>query len=442
MPAGTVTARRPGLNVRALVNMNVGFFGIQYSFGLQQGNMSPIFATLGADEASIPWLWLAGPVTGLVVQPIVGAMSDRTRTRLGRRTPYFLVGALIASLGLVLMPFSAALWMAASLLWILDAANNIAMEPYRAFVSDHVPRERQSAAFLIQSAMTGFGQTLAYLTPTLLVAMGVARSAIGEHGIPDTTLYAFLIGAVFSIGTIGYTVLTTREHPIPPGDDAGPDGLSWRRVVGDLVHAARTMPRPMRRLIPMCMLQWYAMFCYWQYVVLCLAVTVFGGESSRSTALNEASLLNGQLGGFYNAIACVGALLLIPVARRLDPARTHAICLAVGGIAMVSVPMIDTASWLFVPMIGIGLLWASIMGNPYTMIADCIPSERAGVYMGLFNLFIVVPMLVQIATLPLFYERLLGGRPGGPLLLGGALLLLAVPFALWAGRSRPGERSR
>jgi maltose/moltooligosaccharide transporter len=427
-------------NLGALINMNVGFFGIQYSFGLQQGNMSPIFATLGAGEASIPWLWLAGPVTGLVVQPIVGAMSDRTRTRLGRRTPYFLVGALIASLGLVLMPFSAALWMAASLLWILDAANNIAMEPYRAFVSDQVPRHRQSAAFLIQSAMTGFGQTLAYLTPTLLVMLGVGRAAIGDHGIPETTMYAFLIGAAFSIGTVGYTVLTTKERPLPADDDRRPAGVSWRAVIGDLVEAARSMPRPMRRLIPMCLLQWYAMFCYWQYVVLCLAETVFRGEPSRGTALNEAALLNGQLGGFYNAIACVGALLLIPVARRIDPARTHAICLAVGGLAMLAVPMIDAAPWLFLPMLGIGLLWASIMGNPYTLIAECIPADRAGVYMGLFNLFIVVPMLLQVATVPLFYDRWLGGWPGGPLLLGGALLLLGVPAALWAGRRDDGSR--
>ena len=272
MPEST-TPRRPMLSVMQIVNMNVGFFGIQYSFGLQQSNMSPIYKYLGADEASLPLLWLAGPMTGLLVQPIIGAMSDRTLSPRGRRTPYFLVGAVLCSIALLWMPFSPALWVAASLLWILDAGNNVTMEPYRAFVSDRLDTSQHSAGFLTQSAFTGLGQTLSYLTPSLLLYFGMSRDSVNAHGIPWVTVCAFVIGSVQSIGSILWTVRTTKEIPLSPAERARITALPRGLVASlrEVAEALREMPATMKQLAVMKLFQWYAMFCYWQYVVLSLA---------------------------------------------------------------------------------------------------------------------------------------------------------------------------
>jgi len=419
---------KPRLSFWQIVNMNVGFFGIQFSFGLQQSNMSPIYKYLGADESTLPLLWLAGPVTGLVLQPIIGAMSDRTVTRWGRRTPYFLVGAIICSLALLAMPFSATFWMAASVLWILDAANNVTMEPYRAFVSDKLPARQQGLGFLTQSALTGFGQTLAYLTPTLLVLAGIDKDAVNAHNIPHITIAAFLIGAVFSLSSIAWTLFTSPEIPLegaeldnilrrPPG---------WLNTLGDVLTALREMPQAMRQLAWMSLFQWYALFCYWQYIVLCLARTMFHTGDPASAGFRDAGLLNGKIGAFYNFVAFLAAFALVPFVRRFGPGVMHAVCLTLAGIGMLLIPEVHDAPLLFVLMIGIGLAWASIMGNPYVMLARSIPPERTGVYMGIFNLFIVVPMMIQIFTLPLYYQSLLGGEPQNVIRLGGALMLLAA----------------
>ncbi|MYN17495.1 MFS transporter [Rugamonas sp. FT107W] len=425
---------KPRLSFWQIVNMNIGFFGIQFSFGLQQSSMSPIYKYLGADEASLPYLWLAGPMTGLLVQPLIGAMSDRTVTRWGRRTPYFLIGAILCSLGLLAMPFSPTLWMAASLLWILDAANNVTMEPYRAFVSDKLDPAQHSVGFLTQSAFTGLGQTLAYLTPSLLVWVGMNKDAVNGSHIPHIVIVAFLIGAVFSISSVLWTLKTTPEYPLT-GEElaqirARPAG--WRHTLGDVASAIREMPPTMKQLAWVKLFQWYAMFCYWQYIMLSLSTTIYGTTDQASQGFRDAGLLAGQVGAFYNFVAFVGALALVPFTRRHGPKITHSVCLALAGVGMLSIPMIHTPALLFVPMVGIGLAWASIMGNPYVMLAGCIPPERTGVYMGIFNMFIVIPMIIQIFTLPLYYRSLLGGNPenvirlAGGLMLCGALAVLAV----------------
>jgi maltose/moltooligosaccharide transporter len=430
---------KPRLNFWQIVNMNVGFFGIQFSFGLQQSNMSPIYRYLGADEASLPLLWLAGPMTGLIVQPIVGAFSDRTASRWGRRTPYFMIGALLCSLALVAMPFSAALWMAASLLWILDAANNVTMEPYRAFVGDRLAREQHASGFLMQSAFTGFGQTLAYLAPTIMVLLGMDKDAVNEHHIPHITIAAFMVGAVFSIASILWTVRTTPELPLTPAEREHirrqPRGLT--AALREIADATVQMPATMRQLALMKLFQWYAMFCYWQYIVLSLASTLYGSTDPASPALREATLLNGQLGGFYNAVAFVAAFALVPCTRRFGAKATHAACLCLAGCAMLAIPFIAAPAWLFLPMLGIGLGWASIMGNPYVLLAGSIPAQRTGVYMGIFNMFIVLPMLLQIATLPLVYSSWLGGRPENVVRLAGALLVVAALCALRVRQAVP-----
>jgi maltose/moltooligosaccharide transporter len=419
---------KPRLSLSQVLNMNVGFFGIQFSFGLQQGNMSPIYQYLGADEASLPLLMLAGPVTGLLVQPVIGAMSDRTDSRWGRRTPYFMIGALLCSLGLLLMPFSPALWFAAGLLWLLDAANNVTMEPYRAYVSDRLDKAQHAIGFLTQSAFTGLAQTLAYLSPTLLVLLGMNKDAVNAHNIPYITITAFLIGAVLSISTVWWSVHTTPELPLTADERAHirarPKGLA--ATLAEIADAIRHMPSTMRRLWWMKLFQWYGMVCYWIYIVPCLASSMFGTHDASSQGFRDASLLNGQIGGFYNAVAFVAALAMVPFTRRWGAKWVHAACLTAAGIGMWMIPGIHDKAWLFVPMVGVGLAWASIMGNPYILLAGSIPAERAGVYMGIFNMFIVLPMILQSLTLPLYYHRLLGGQPENVIRLAGVLLLAAA----------------
>ena len=441
-PQGTptsATSMRPHLSFMQIVNMNVGFFGIQYSFGLQQSNMSPIYKYLGADEATLPLLWLAGPMTGLLVQPIIGAMSDRTLSPRGRRTPYFLIGAVLCSVALLFMPFSRTLWMAAGLLWILDAANNVTMEPYRAFVSDRLEHDQHSLGFLTQSAFTGLGQTLSYLTPSVLVYLGMSRDSVNARGIPDITMFAFILGAVLSTVTILWTVRTTPELPLSAEERARISALprGFGAAVSEIVEAFRDMPATMRQLAVMKLFQWYAMFCYWQYITLSLAVTLFGTTDASTAGFREAGLVNGQIGGFYNFVAFVSAFAMVPFTRKWGPKVTHAICLVAAGIAMLSLPSIHSKALLFVPMIGIGMAWASIMGNPYVMLADSIPKERVGVYMGIFNMFIVIPMMIQIFTLPLYYKSLLGGNPENVVRLAGALLLCAAVAVSFVNVKKP-----
>lgn len=423
---------KPHLSIWQIINMNVGFFGIQFSFGLQQSNMSPIYKYLGADEATLPLLWLAGPMTGLLVQPIIGAMSDRTVSRWGRRTPYFMIGAILCSLGLLIMPMSPTLWFAAGLLWILDAANNVTMEPYRAYVSDRLNRDQHSLGFLTQSAFTGLAQTLAYLMPSILIGMGMNRDAVGDNHIPQATMAAFVMGAVFSIVTVWWSIRKVPELPLPPQAiqemRARPTG--GIATLREIWVAIKEMPSTMRKLWWMKLFQWYAMMCYWIYIVPSLAKTMFNTSDATTAGFREAGLLNGQIGGFYNFIAFLSAFAMVPFTRRFGPKVVHAVCLTLASAGMWVLPDITNKWLLFVPMVGIGLAWASIMGNPYILLAGCIPPERAGVYMGIFNMFIVIPMLIQMLTLPLYYDALLGGNPDNVIRLAGVLLLCAAAAVL------------
>jgi maltose/moltooligosaccharide transporter len=426
------THLKPHLSFWQILSMNFGFFGIQYSFGLQQANMSPIYKYLGADEASLPLLWLAGPMTGLLVQPIIGAMSDRTISKWGRRTPYFMVGAILCSICLLFMPYSPTLWFAASLLWILDAANNVTMEPYRAYVSDRLNTNQHSLGFLTQSAFTGLAQTLAYLTPSLLFWFGLNKDAVNESNIPHITVIAFLIGSVLSFTTVWWSVHSTPELPLTNQEHeailAKPTGI--KATLAEIVEAVREMPLAMRQLWWMKLFQWYGMMCYWIYIVPSLAKSVFDTSEASSQGFRDAGLLNGQIGGFYNFVAFVAAFALIPLTKRLGPKVVHAACLALAGLGMWVLPTLQDKALLFIPMVGIGLAWASIMGNPYIMLARSIPPERAGVYMGIFNMFIVLPMIVQMLTLPLYYDSLLGSDPRHVIQLAGCFLGVAALLTL------------
>jgi maltose/moltooligosaccharide transporter len=424
---------KPQLSLGQIIQMNVGFLGLQFSFGLQQSNMSPIYSYLGADEAALPLLSLAGPMTGLLVQPIVGAMSDRTASRWGRRTPYFLVGAILCSLALLAMPYSAALWMAASLLWILDAANNVTMEPYRAYVSDRLPHEQHPQGYLTQSAFTGLAQTLSYMAPSLLVWMGMNKDTVGDNHIPQITYVAFAIGALLSLSTIVWSIWRVPELPLTPEQraDIESKGRGAGATLREIRDAIVEMPRAMRQLAVMKLFQWYGMVCYWQYVTYSISHSLYGTADPASGAFRDAVLDNGQLGGFYNAVACVTAFAMVPFTRRFGAGRMHALCLTLAGIGMLIMPTIHSKALLFLPMVGVGLGWASIMGNPYVMLARSIPPERTGVYMGIFNMFIVIPMLIQSFTLPLYYRAWLGGDPRNVLMLAGALLIAAAVATLF-----------
>ena len=434
-------------------NMNFGFFGIQFSFGLQQSNMSAIYKYLGADEGSLPMLWLAGPITGLIVQPIVGAISDGTWSpKFGRRKPFFLIGALISSIALLLMPYSNTLFMAASLLWILDAANNVAMEPYRAFVADKLNEKQMSLGFLMQSFFTGFGITLANFTPAILVSLGfLAITDKMENGIPVYTYWAFFIGAFASIASVLLSVMTTKEFPPTAKEllviqEKKKENL-FKTVAKDIAEAFRTMPLTMKQLIPVKFFTWYAMFCYWQYITSSLSLSLFGTTDQASEGFSKAQLLTGSLNGTYNIICFMVAFLLVPIALKIGAKGVHCIALSLGGIGLLLIPFLNNTDVLFtlhnpfgnnIPVttiflysFGLGISWASTMAMPYQLLAGSIPKEKTGVYMGIFNMFIVIPMAIQILTMQYFVYDWLGNNPINVIKLAGVFLIIAGLLTLF-----------
>lgn len=442
------------LNFWQIWNMNFGFFGIQFSFGLQQSNMSAIYKYLGADEASLPMLWLAGPITGLVIQPIIGAISDGTWSpKFGRRKPFFLIGALISSVALIAMPFSNTIFMAASLLWILDAANNIAMEPYRAFVADKLPSKQLSIGFLMQSFFTGLGSTLSNFTPAILVSFGfLAITDKMENGIPTYTYWAFFIGSFAAIVSILVTILSTKEFP-PTEEELAimtlekTKGTILFRLFNDIKSAFVEMPLTMKQLIPVKFFTWYAMFCYWQYITGALSISVFNTSDANTSGYAEAQLLTGNLNGTYNIICFIVAFALLPLAYKIGAKGVHFIALSLGGIGLLSIPFLSNETTLFMmwnpfgnPIkistiylfsFGLGIAWASMLAMPYQLLAGSIPKGKIGVYMGIFNMFIVIPMIIQIVTMQYFVFDLLGKNPINVIRLAGIFLILGGLFTLF-----------
>ncbi|WP_395631290.1 MFS transporter [Aquidulcibacter sp.] len=436
----TQPAMKPHLPLWRIAEMNLGFLGLQFSFGLQQGNMGPIYSYLGADEASLPLLQLAGPLTGLLVQPIIGAMSDRTASKWGRRTPYFIVGAIMCSLGLFFMPLSSSILMAVSLLWILDAGNNITMEPYRAYVSDRLNPDQRQFGFLSQSAFTGLAQMLAFLSPSIMInLLGFDVNAVDAHNIPETTKVAFTIGAVLSISTILWSVFRVRELPLTENELAyiKSKPLTVSGTLLEIWDAIVTMPKVMRKLALMSLFQWYGMAAYWGYIIYSIGRSVYGTSEAVSEGFRMAVVTNGEIGGFYNGIAFIAAFAMVPFTKRLGPEIMHAFCLTLGGIGMLFMPHISDKALLFIPAIGIGLAWASIMGNPFVILSGAVPPERTGVYMGIFNMMIVIPMLLIAATLPFYYEPLMGGDPRNVITMAGIMLVIAAVCVLWVREKRP-----
>lgn len=446
--------RKPHLTLGQILSMNLGFLGLQFSFGLQQGNMGPIYSFLGAEESQLPLLQLAGPLTGLIVQPIVGALSDRTLSRLGRRTPYFLVGAIMCAVGLFFMPLSVSIMSAVAWLWILDAGNNITMEPYRAYVADRLNPEQRQTGFLTQSAFTGLAQMLAFLTPSVLVLMGMDRDWVDEHNIPYTVRSVFWFGAVLSLATIIWSVTRVPELPLTAKErewiEKQPKGFG--ATFAEIGSAIRAMPTPMRKLGVMMLFQWFAMSGYWGYVIYTIGRSVYNTADPASDGFRQAVLTNGEMAAFYNGIAFVGAFAMVPIARRIGAGPLHALMLAAGGISMLLLPGVTDKAMLFAVIVGVGLAWGSIMGNPYVILSNSIPPERVGVYMGIFNMMIVIPMLLfafVMASVNLgfvqiglgLYDGLLGGDPRNVLRISGACMFVAALAVLWVreGWKKPDE---
>ena len=425
---------QPRLPLWRIAEMNLGFLGLQFSFGLQQGNIGPIYSYLGADEASLPILQLAGPLTGLIIQPIVGAMSDRTASRWGRRTPYFIVGAIMCSVGLFFMPLSSSILMAVSLLWLLDAGNNITMEPYRAYVSDRLAPDQRQFGFLSQSAFTGLAQMLAYLSPSIMInLLGFDINKVDAHNIPQTTHIAFTLGAILSLTTILWSVFRVRELPLTEAELRAMSNkpMTVSATLMEIWHAIVQMPVQMRKLALMSLFQWYGMAAYWGYIVYAISRSVYGTSDPTSEGFRTAGVTNGEIGGFYNGIAFLAAFAIVPFTRRFGAAVMHAFCLTLAGLGMLAIPHITDKALLFIPAVGIGIGWASIMGNPYVILANAIPPARTGVYMGIFNMMIVIPMLLIAATLPFYYKPLMGGDARNVITMSGILLLCAAVAVYW-----------
>lgn len=408
-----------------IVEMNLGFFGLQIAFGLQLANSSPIFRTLGASETMLPLLWLAGPVAGFLVQPLVGVLSDRTRTRWGKRTPYILAGAIAASLVLLALPHSPALWIAVSLVWILDGAANMALEPYRAYVADGLTAEERTRGFLTQSAFSGLSQTFAFGLPSLL-ALFIDRNLLDANGIPAIVRITFVAGAVIALSTVLYSLWRVREGPAAQPARSSPARAPWR----DFVDALRDMPPLMRQLALPMLCQWYAMFAYWQFITDAIAQTHFGTSDPHSPAYRDAVLMAQQLGAAYNAFAFLGGFALIPLARRIGLRNAHTLCLTASGLGILLLAFASTTALLPLAALGLGLGWAGMMGNTYAMLASAIPARRNGVYMGIFNMFIVVPMLLESTTMPLLYHPLLGSNPSNSIAFAGLIMLLGAVATL------------
>jgi maltose/moltooligosaccharide transporter len=418
---------KPRLSFWQIWNMSFGFLGIQFGWGLQLANMSPIYKYLQAEESSLPYLWLAGPVTGLLIQPIIGSMSDRTWNRLGRRRPYFLVGAILASVALFIMPNSSAVWMAAGLLWILDASINITMEPFRAFVADKLPEEQRTLGFVMQSFFIGIGQTLANALPYLFTALGVV--GVMASGIPLSVDYAFKIGAVVFLLAVLWTVVTTQEYP--PEDMEAFERLRRERKgiaagFAEIFSSVTEMPPTMKQLAVVQFFTWFALPCMWQFFGIAVARHVFQAPNEQSPLFAQGTEWAGLCFAAYNVVCFVIAFLLPALAKGTSRKMVHMIALLCGGIGLISVYFVTNKFMLFASMAGVGIAWASILSMPYVMLSTAVPPARMGVYMGVFNLFIVIPQIVMSLIVPNIFNNVLGGDPRNAVVLGGISLLIAA----------------
>ena len=396
---------KPTRNFWQIWNMSFGFLGIQFGWNLQLSNMSAIYEYLGAHPEQIPFLWLAAPLTGLFVQPIIGHASDRTWGWLGRRRPYFLTGALLSSIALTMMPRVSALWMAAGLLWILDASINISMEPFRAFVADLLPEKQRTLGFTMQSLFIGLGAVFASALPYILThVFNVSDTGGSASLIPYTVRLSFSMGAVVFFCAVLYTIVTTKEYP--PDDMAAFERMKKEHSglghIAEIFRSIRQMPHTMRQLAPVQFFTWLGLFCMWLYFGVAIARSVFGAATPHSPGYTDGIKWGGICFAAYSAVTFAFAFWLPSIAKKLGRRWTHTVCLICGGLGLLSVSIIHDKWLLIGPMIGVGVAWASTLAMPYAILAASLPSARIGVYMGIFNFFIVIPEIIAAA----FFNRI------------------------------------
>jgi maltose/moltooligosaccharide transporter len=424
---------KPLMSTSALLMMNLGFFGVQFSFGLTQSAVNPLFLLIGAKPSLLPILNLAGPVTGLVIQPLIGALSDRTWSpRWGRRRPFVTGGAILCALILFVFPFVGALWLGVICFWLLDAGNNTSMEPYRAFISDRLPRSQLARGFLTQSMFTGAGAVLANISLFGLQKVSSLDKTAG-NGVPYWMYVCFWIGTICILLTVLTAMARTKE--LTPSDEdlaemrSAPRGLG--SAIRDIKEAVRTMPIAMHKIGLVFVFQWYAMFIYWQFLAVSLGETVFHATPDQKGPFDRAIAWSGLENGAYNFVTMISALALVGFAQRIGAKRVHAIALGLAAVALIWLAHIHNQYLALVPMIGVGIFWASAVGVPYLMVASMVPAKRTGVYMGILNMMIVVPMLVETVTFGWIFSHLLHNKGHNAIMLAGVLMAIGGVAMLW-----------
>ncbi|MGB5942789.1 MAG: MFS transporter [Leeuwenhoekiella sp.] len=430
----SIGSLKPQLSFWQIWNMSFGFLGIQFGFALQNANVSRIFETLGASKDELPILWLAAPVTGLLIQPIIGYYSDRTwHKRWGRRRPFFAIGAILATIALFVMPNSSALWMAAIMLWILDASINISMEPFRAFVGDMLPDEQRTSGFAMQSFFIGIGAVVASALPWMFTNWFDVSNVAPDGGVPDSVKWSFYLGGVAYFTAVMWTVLKTEEYP-PDDIEKLKEENREKGIFGGLAESFLgifQMPKTMVQLSAVQFFSWFALFAMWIYTTAAVTAHVYGTEDTTSALYNEGADWVGICFAVYNGIAAIVAFLLPMLAKITSRRVTHMIALFFGATGFVSIYFIDDPKMLLVSMIGVGIAWASILSMPYAMLSSILPSNKMGYYMGVFNFFIVIPQIVAAGILGFILKSFFNNEAIYALFIGGGSLIIAGILCLF-----------
>lgn len=424
------TGNKPKLTFWQIWNMCFGFFGIQFGWSLQMGNMSAVYEFLGAKPEDIPGLWLAAPMTGLLVQPIIGYLSDRTwHPKLGRRRPYFLIGAILSSLALFILPNSSTVWMAAGTLWILDSCINISMEPFRAFVGDNLNDKQMSFGYSMQSMFIGLASFISGYLPSKLVEwewLGITREK-GAGGIPQNIMWSFYIGGAVFLLSVLYTVIFSKEYP--PSNENWKEDLKKEKgngIIKEISEAIQNMPSQMKRLAIVNFLTWPGLFLMWFFYSNGVAVQIFKGDAKTSSDLFTQGIeLAGKTSAILNLVTFVFSFFLPTIVGFIGKKMTHTVCLILGGLGLISVFYITNSQILFLSMGMVGIAWASILSMPYSMLAGCLPKEKMGVYMGIFNFFIVLPEILASLFFGKIMENFLDNNRLAAVMIGGFLLCAA-----------------
>lgn len=437
--------KKPLLSTASIWNMSVGFLGIQAGFALQNANASRILQNLGADTHQLGWFWLVAPITGMIVQPLIGHYSDRTWTSLGRRKPYFLTGAIMAAIGLILMPnaalftaFLPALWVGAGMLMIMDASFNVAMEPFRALVADKLGTDQRTAGFAIQTGLIGIGAVIGSWLPTILTDwFGVSGTAV-DGGVPSNVIWSFFIGAIILLGAILWTIFTTSEYSpqelskFEENEETKSTPLN-QNVISSIVTDFMNMPKTMIQLSIVQFCSWFALFGMWVYSTPAIAEHVYGlaANDTKSPLFQQAGDKVGFIFGIYNLVATGFAFALPFIAKKIGRKYTHALSLVAGGIGLISIWYISDPNMLIFPMIGVGIAWASILAMPYAMLAGSIPANKMGIYMGIFNFFITIPQIVNGLVSGPMIKYMYGNHAIYALMVAGGFMILGAIAAIF-----------